>query len=71
MNKKVELTLEARVERLERAQRINNRIMKNQWDLRQEIGKLESRVEKLENDVFKKLDEIVVKFESLACYRKH
>lgn len=71
MNKKSELTLKERVEKLERQQRINNRIMKAQWDLRQEVGKLESRVEKLEQDVFKKLDEIVRKFEQLSCYKKH
>lgn len=71
MTKKQELTLEQRVERLENQQRINNRIMKAQWDLRQEVGKLESRVEKLEQDVFKKLDEIVRKFEQLSCYKKH
>ena len=71
MNKKSELTLKERVKKLERQQRINNRIMKAQWDLRQEVGKLESRVEKLEQDVFKKLDEIVRKFEQLSCYKKH
>jgi len=71
LNKKSELTLKERVKKLERQQRINNRIMKAQWDLRQEVGKLESRVEKLEQDVFKKLDEIVRKFEQLSCYKKH
>ena len=71
MPKEKNLTLEERVEKLERQSRINTRIMKNQWDLRQEVGKLESRVEKLEQDVFKKLDEIVRKFEQLSCYKKH
>jgi len=71
LNKKSELALEARVEKLEKAQRINNRIMKNQWDLRQEVGKLESRIERLELDVFKKLEEVIRKFESLSCYKGH
>lgn len=70
MPKVKSLTLEERVERLERQSKINNRIMKNQWDLRQEIGKLESRIEKVEKDVFNKLEEINQKFERLSCYKR-
>lgn len=69
-NLSTNLTLEQRVKRLEKQVRINTRIMKSQWDIRQEVGKLENRVEKLEIDAFKKLDLMERKFESFFCYKR-
>jgi hypothetical protein len=62
--------LKVRLEKVEKASKINTRILRAQWDLRQSFALLETRVEKLEQDVEKKLDAILRKFEQLSCYKK-
>jgi uncharacterized FlaG/YvyC family protein len=62
--------LEKRVAKLESATTINNKILKSQWELRQKVGKLESRVETIEKHIEFKLNQILVKFEQLSCYKK-